>query len=491
MALSAFGPCEVLAICLPSLLEPEARMMRSFFFKMFGWFWLANMLLSIGIGVTISLTRTPFDRLRIEDEATVQTVAQELIRAYEVGGRAALGNVMSHYQNEDSIEAWLYKETDIPLAGEKPPADTLVLIPAVRQSGIAQEFPSTGIPGRWYVLPEPGGYLIAARMPMPGVMRRLLNADILQVQLLYAMVVAGGVSFLLARHLNAPINALRQATQRVARGELNTRVAAEVKKGFGDINALASDFDRMTARIDALLEGQKRLMRDISHELRSPLARLSVALELARQQAGDGAEKSLDRIAREADRLNELIGQLLTLTSLESGEKRLSLHTLELHSLLEELVADADFEARAKGCAVRLQSAGPVYVQGEAELLCRAIENVLRNAIRHSSADSTVVVTLATGPGPGQLPRSTTIRVQDSGPGVPEDQLEHIFEPFYRVVAARDRQSGGTGIGLAIASRAVRLHGGTVKARNAAEGGLIIEIDLPTVLATTGENELA
>lgn len=466
-------------------------MMRSFFFKMFGWFWLANMLLSVGIGVTISLTRSPFDRLRNEDEATVQAVAQEMIRAYESGGTSALDQVMTHHRDEDRIEAWLYKESDIPLTGSKPPADTLVLIPAVRQSGIAEEVPSSGVPGRWYVLPEPGGYLIAARMPVPGVMRRLLNADILQVQLLYAMVVAGGVSFLLARHLNAPINALRQATQRVARGELNTRVSAEVKKGFGDINALASDFDRMTARIDALLEGQKRLLRDISHELRSPLARLSVALELARQQAGEGAEKPLDRIAREADRLNELIGQLLTLTSLESGEKRLSLQRLELQALLQELVADADFEARGRGCAVQLQSSGPLFVQGEAELLCRAIENVLRNAIRHSSANATVLVKLAATPGQGEPPGQVSIRVQDQGPGVPEDQLEHIFEPFYRVVAARDRQSGGAGIGLAIASRAVRLHGGSVKARNAAEGGLIIEIDLPAFVSYADASAVA
>lgn len=455
--------------------------MRGFFLRLFGWFWLANMLLTFGVGIAISLSRAPFDKMREQDEAILQEVTHNILTAYDREGVAGLERRQAFYRDADNIDVWVYKDGDQPLAGPPPPPDMLILLPMVRQSGLAKTGPSTDKPGRWYVIPEPGGFVVAAHMPVPSVTRRLLNSDVLRIQLFFALLVAGFVSFVLARYLSAPIRGLREATQRVARGELHTRVEESVKKGFGELSALASDFDTMAARIEGLLNGQKRLLRDISHELRSPLARLNVALELARQRAGAEAERPLDRIELEAERLNELIGELLTLASLETGETTLKLKDIDLSQLLVDVVADADFEARSRGCSVQLEGPGTLFLQGVRELLRRAVENVVRNAIRYSQPGGVVTVAFKVEHSAVSGEAEVVIDVADSGPGVPAEHLESIFEPFYRVVAARDRESGGIGLGLAITSRAVRLHRGSVVAKNLNPSGLLVEIRLPII----------
>jgi two-component system sensor histidine kinase CpxA len=228
----------------------------------------------------------------------------------------------------------------------------------------------------------------------------------------------------------------------------------------------------MAERIESLIEAQRRLLGDISHELRSPLARLSVALGLARRQAGDRAASSLDRMEREAERLNDLIGQLLSLSRLESGAERIDSHKIDLARLVREVAEDADFEARSRNRSVRILSVDECSVEGNHRLLASAIENVVRNAARHTAEGTQVEISL-------RCNDRARIVVRDHGEGVPESMLGNIFRPFYRVEDARDRQSGGSGLGLAITERAVRLHGGEVRAENAEGGGLIIEISLP------------
>jgi len=225
------------------------------------------------------------------------------------------------------------------------------------------------------------------------------------------------------------------------------------------------------------MTAQRHLLRDISHELRSPLARLIVALELARQRSGKEAKGALERIEEEAERLNDLIGQLLTLTQLESGGERIERGPVPLKELIESIAADADFEAQTRGRNVRALVEDDFAVQGSEELLRRGIENVVRNAVRYTAEGTQVEIAVSRRR--GDSGDSVVIRVRDHGPGVPEEVLARIFLPFYRVADARDRQSGGTGIGLAITERAVRLHNGTVAAANAPDGGLIVEITLP------------
>jgi len=226
----------------------------------------------------------------------------------------------------------------------------------------------------------------------------------------------------------------------------------------------------MAGRIQTLLAAERRLLLDISHELRSPLARLSVAVELAR--SGEASGLPLDRIQKEADRLNALIGQMLEVTRLEGDPAHRRQERVQLDDLVGGLVDDCSIEARARGCSLTLNRGARVSVDGDSELLRRAIENVVRNAIRYAPRETSVEVALENG---GSRAR---VRVRDYGPGVPEDALPRLFDPFYRVDSDRNRGSGGVGLGLSIARRAVELHQGTLKASNAAPG-LLVEIELP------------
>jgi signal transduction histidine kinase len=229
----------------------------------------------------------------------------------------------------------------------------------------------------------------------------------------------------------------------------------------------------MAERIEALLTSQQQLIRDISHELRSPLARLSVALGLARQKTGDSATSQLDRIELEAERLNEMIGQLLSLARMEGAAGPPEKSPVRLDSLVREVAEDAGFEAQERNCTVRLESAPVCTVEGSPDLLRSAVENVVRNAVRYTAAGTPVEISMIANDS------LAVLTVRDHGPGVPESELTRLFRPFYRVAAARERNTGGTGLGLAITERAVRLHGGTITAANAPDGGLVVTIQVP------------
>jgi two-component system sensor histidine kinase CpxA len=211
---------------------------------------------------------------------------------------------------------------------------------------------------------------------------------------------------------------------------------------------------------------------DISHELRSPLPRLTVALALARKNASDQLTPMLDRMEREAERLNGMIGNLLSLSRMEAVTERADRVAINVNELLREVVDDAQFEAEHRGASVQLQTDGNCPVMGHPALLRSALENVVRNAIRYTAPGTPVEV--STGCRGSKL----KVVVRDHGPGVPESELTNVFRPFYRVENARDRDSGGTGLGLAITERVVRLHGGTVEAHNDPSGGLSVEIQL-------------
>jgi two-component system sensor histidine kinase CpxA len=297
------------------------------------------------------------------------------------------------------------------------------------------------------------------------------------IRMAVALLFGGVICYILAWKLTAPIRRLRTTAQRLASGDLTARVG-EARWNKGDeVADLGRDLDQMAERIEALIESQKRLVRDVSHELRSPLARFNVALGLARQHCSSAADTYFDRIELDAERLNELIGELLTLTLLESGAEQMTREHVELEFLVSKVARDAGFEAESRRKSVAVIASEPLSVKGNGELLRRAVENVVRNAVRYTREGNAVEIALRRVQEEGAL--SAVISVRDHGPGVPEDELTKLFLPFYRVAEARDRQSGGTGIGLAITERAVRLHSGTVIARNAAGGGLLIEIRLP------------
>jgi signal transduction histidine kinase len=283
--------------------------------------------------------------------------------------------------------------------------------------------------------------------------------------------VAGAIfCYFISRHLTKPLHLLGRAAANIAEGRLDTRVDRSLKKRRDEIADLARNFDRMAERIEALIMGQRRLLGDVSHELRSPLSRLMVALSLVKQGPVEEAAENLERIGLEARRLDTLIGQLLALTRIDSGVDRGSPALFDLTNLVQEVASDGDFEARARNRSVVIKQADACSVNGFEELLRSAVENVVRNAIRHTAEGSAEEISL-------QVSNSRALlRVRDYGPGVPESMLSEIFLPF-RMVANGNPE--GAGLGLAIAERAVSVHRGRIRAMNGSPSGLIVEIDLP------------
>jgi two-component system, OmpR family, sensor histidine kinase CpxA len=270
---------------------------------------------------------------------------------------------------------------------------------------------------------------------------------------------------------------LRQAAQSLASGDLSARTGAPAGGPRGEMVELMRDFDRMAERLEGLVDSQSRLLKDVSHELRSPLARLSVALGLARQRATPEIEGQLNRIELEADRLNQLIQRLLTIARLESGADGIRKSSLSLRELVENVAHDAEYESAGRHIRVVADGDDEFLVEADPDLLRSAVENVIRNATRYTAPGTTVEARLERQRNSNS--EEMVIRVADSGPGVPDSSLAKIFEPFYRLDDARNRQTGGAGLGLSIADRAIRLHGGQISASNRKEGGLEIEIRIP------------
>jgi signal transduction histidine kinase len=270
--------------------------------------------------------------------------------------------------------------------------------------------------------------------------------------------------YVLARHLTGPLRRLESAVERFGRGDFTARVGSTRQDEVGE---LSKTFDQMAERIQNLVATQRNLLRDISHELRSPLSRLSVAVELARSHQQNA--KALDQIEKEADRLNTLVGEVLSLARTEDMKLTLECVPIDLHATLQDLVNLCAIEARQRNCRIVLDSAAGTTVNGDGELVRRALENVIRNALRYAPAGTDITIRVE------QMNDAVRVVIGDCGPGVPPEQLARIFEPFYRVDQARNRDTGGTGLGLAIAKRAIESHAGEIHARNL-EPGLEVEI---------------
>ncbi|HVW69347.1 MAG TPA: ATP-binding protein, partial [Steroidobacteraceae bacterium] len=270
------------------------------------------------------------------------------------------------------------------------------------------------------------------------------------------------------------------AIRRMAAGDLDVRVAESMRGRQDDLGLLATDLDTMAGRVRNLLESKQQLLRDVSHELRSPLARLQLALSLARRQ-DNPAERHLARIACEADRLEHLIARTLKLARLERPASGVELTRVDVGELLRNIAADVAIEADAQGCNVSVQAESGLEISADVELLRSSFENIIRNAVRYSPAGAQVGITARRMKTSAHGVQSVEVIVYDQGPGVPEKDLELIFEPFYRVDAARDRAGGGEGLGLAIAARAVAAHDGLIEARNLQSGGLAVSVVLPAL----------
>ncbi|ATX79073.1 two-component system, OmpR family, sensor histidine kinase CpxA [Mariprofundus aestuarium] len=297
----------------------------------------------------------------------------------------------------------------------------------------------------------------------------------LVVRLTVALLAIALISWLLTRMFTRPIRILQKTTEQLGAGSLNARTDPYVASRKDELGALACSIDKMAVQLESLISSHKQLLRDISHELRSPLARLHVGLELARSAAGKSAQEELNRIEKEANLLNELISEVLTLARIEQGAVEIQRQPLQLDEIVDEIVADAAFEAEAQDKTIRITEQVACRISGDHLWISRALDNVIRNAIRHTPVGSGVEVSLT------RSGEQIKIEVRDFGSGADEAILAKLFEPFVRGSEARERHSGssGYGLGLAIARDAIELHDGDISAANHKESGLIITIALP------------
>jgi len=440
------------------------------FWKLFVVFGIAMALTLVGaVFVGFRLASLAFDQLNIENR-------EEII--------AQAAGVLNE-QGEPGLQAWL--------RARPSPAPGLMLMVLNERN---EDLLGREVPSRFERLlrPRPSrGPRGPSNLRPPQLTSNLVGADGQEYRFLFvrtrmtvlgvltwpatqlavltlAVLAAAATALLLARYLSSPIVRLQRASRALAAGALETRVGAPFNRRKDEVGTLARDFDTMAERIQALVTDKETLLRDVSHELRSPLARIGVALALAQRKAGEGSQADLLRIEQEAARLDELVGQIMTLARLRTQAAQ-RFEPVELDELVTEVVENARFEhpqARIDYTPAKLPA-----VPGEAMELRSAIENVLRNALAHSDGAGPIGVSLkAAG-------RTVEIAVEDRGPGVPAEELERIFEPFYRADKSRDHSHDGQGIGLAITARVMERHGGQAYARNRPGGGLEVTLTLP------------
>jgi len=428
---------------------------RTLFAKILLWFLGAMALTITAIVLTTALTVNSEQR-QPPFGALVRLQTREARFAYETGGKHALAAALQRFRTVSAGEHILTDASGRELVTGRDYSKLIdetrkpnPFFPFVRPRVIARPSPDENY---WFLI---------------LLNRRESAFWFLQPWHLWIVGLIALLSYALAYHFARPVRRLQQAVDRFGRGDFSARVDTRRQDELGQ---LARTFNQMADRTEKLVMAQRRLLQDISHELRSPLARLNVAIELAR--SGSDRDAMLDRLQKEADRLNALVSELIEVTRAEGDPSHRRTEPVRLDELLAEVVDDSRIEADALGSRIEEQNAPAVTVDGNPELLRRAVENVVRNAIRHTPPGTAVEVGLALEAG------CARITVRDQGPGVPEQALPQLFEPFYRVESDRNRMSGGVGLGLAIVRRAVEVHGGTVTATNA-NPGLLVTIELP------------
>jgi two-component system, OmpR family, sensor histidine kinase CpxA len=449
---------------------------HSLFWKIFLSFWLT---LIIFAALLMFATSSYLEHIRTQhDIGSMRVRLSEYFNQAEATakekGIAGLKEWLDRLDRSEAVPIFLINEAGQDLLEREIPVDIIERLDRRRKHAERPEWKRQ--PHMQPIqLPDGSAYRMIPDFQSITLLRVLQRPRVIALPVAVAALVSALICLMLGRYLTFPLQRLQRATQHIAAGDLTQRVAPSMGSRRDEIADLAGAFDKMAERLEKVFGAQRQLLSDASHELRSPLARLQVALGLARQRSNGQADKELDRIELEIERLNELIGQLLELSRLEAGVDAAHSEQIDIREMLEGLIEDAQFEADSKGCQVRLQQAFPAMVEANAMLLHSAIENVVRNAIKYTKQGTAVEISMLED---ARDPNRIIIQVRDHGPGVPEAMLPHIFEPFVRVEEARDRLSGGHGLGLAIADRAVRLYGGEIVAKNEPDGGLSILIRL-------------
>jgi two-component system sensor histidine kinase CpxA len=455
--------------------------LRSLFVKIFLWFWLTMLLVSLTLEATMWLTRPDFDFFESMNQSRWKNQCIGIIDILENQGKDAATRAADSFPfRPDGI--MIFDETHNEIFGSKAEESVILAVNAtltglkpVSGKTSQGEFKTTiilGDSGKRYICinsektdnrrpPRRFGFLF----------REKLSTLLLRISILIFTTFI--LCYFLTRYLTNPIVRLQKAARQLAQGKLNHRIQADMSGRQDELIDLAQDFDLMAERVEELLTSQRRLLGDISHELRTPLTRLNVALELVRSSSGEEAEKLLDRISCESGRLQELINRIVTLVRLEGAQEHFTKGPLDLSGLIESIVSDTEIEAGERQCSINCRCDEDCIINGSGELMRRAVENVIRNAIRHTPEGTTIDVSCT------RNSEAVTVKVTDHGTGVEEKNLEHLFEPFYRCEAARERTRGGVGLGLAIVKRSMEFHGGSALAVNNDGAGLSVILTLP------------
>ena len=444
--------------------------MGRLFWKIFIGFWLALVTAAAITGTAVWLQHhmqaAPPDLAAGQPSRIATDMAAATLRH---GGVEALRAWMNDVEFRRPVALFAVDDQGRDILGREVPPTALASARELVESG------DEGRGARRVSLPSGENYLLfVTRAPgAPGArpMRPAPRPPIAPWELIVIGIATSlAFSVLLAWYLARPIRSLRWAFDAVAEGRLDTRVSSRMGRRRDEIADLGRDFDRMASQLQKLVSAQRRLLHDVSHELRSPLARLQAAIGLARQDPAK-LETSLERIEREATRVDQMVGEVLALARLESGTTSRTRERVDLSYLAANIAEDARFEAEAAGRKLNFTAQGDAPVIGDPDLLHRAVENVVRNAVKFTREGTCVDVTVAS------TKSSALLTVADHGPGITSAELAKVFDPFYRGAAASG--TPGFGLGLAIAQRAIDTHGGKIRAANVPGGGLQVEIELP------------
>lgn len=449
--------------------------MRSLYWKIFLSFWLATILIILTTAwVTSEIANT--SSIPAHEKIVMDSYANAAIATLESGHRDALKNWLFQTGNTKKMKLYLLSIKGDIVGHDQPPEEVLnisknfttnVLDDGILKFGsviVSHEILSTsGNAYRMVAISEkPLAHFVV--IPWAGLTLRLL----------IAVIISGLICYLLSRYLTYPLNSLGHAAQLIARGKLSTRVGYLRGHEHDEIAKLTHEFDRMAEEIETLVHAKERLVSDISHELRSPLARLRVAIELARKKASSHIYPELERMETECERLNTLIGEMLEFARLHHISELSGFSEVNLVDLLQDILYDAQFEFSKTGKRIVIDKLQPAVILADKKLLHRAIENVLRNALHYAKDPGEVIVSTRKNIHKNQY----DILIKDDGPGVPYTELENIFNPFYRVDVSREKKTGGTGLGLSIAKEALALHKGHITAENIEPSGLCVTISL-------------
>ena len=441
------------------------------FWKLFLSFWLALLLFALGVlyaaSAYLDSTRERYDNMNPRERsesvfATAQTAADSGIESLRAWAK--------HVDDTELVPVLVMDAQEQDLLGREPSVRALARLSFVIKN-YAQE--SGSMHKRFpIVLPDGREYWLIPDFQNATLGRLISRPRVVATQLVLATLIGGVVCLALAAYLTFPLRRLREASVAYGSGDFSHRVAPTLGSRRDEIVDLAHSLDTMAGRIDALIGAQRGLLRDVSHELRSPLARVQVAVGLARQRVGDLAGDELERIDREMERLNELIGRIIDFSRLDAGLNSARRDALRLEQIVADVVDDVRLEANSKGCTISLSAPEQADYTGDAALLASAIENILRNALRHSPAGGEIQVSLTCDE------KQRRIVITDQGPGIPAELHAKVFEPFFRVDDHRNPQ-GGIGLGLSIARQAVAAHGGSIELKNRSAGGLEVSLHLP------------